>query len=406
MNEPHMAPWWFPANDHPRDKARWTSASRSRGQGGHRQRALGSGASVRGDLATVHWRARRADGAVPRVLRRRAPSRSTGRSRGMPWYVAVSKRAPTAAAGRDDACCSGRRPIIAGWRAARRLSVLDDRRAWSPASPRFRAGEPDPPHLPRLGPGRRRWWCTSSRTSGSATRSSVRTGATSGSTRARDLHGGPVRPRRTAGGPRTTWLRDSYDEHRRATRFWDLRIGDPGAAPHLRRPRSTSAAAMALQALRNRIGDADFWTLLRTWVRERRRRQRLDRGVPGAGRGGQRRGPRRVLRRLVLHAAVGPPTRPPTASAEASSAQPHRQAGHAALELLELGRCRRRPPAARAPRTAPRSAARRSDIRTVVAAEEHDVRPRLLRAPAGTGPTRPGRPRAARSRRPCRRAAR
>ena len=22
MNQPHMAPWWFPANDHPRDKAR------------------------------------------------------------------------------------------------------------------------------------------------------------------------------------------------------------------------------------------------------------------------------------------------------------------------------------------------------------------------------------------------
>ena len=21
MNEPHMATWWFPANDHPRDKA-------------------------------------------------------------------------------------------------------------------------------------------------------------------------------------------------------------------------------------------------------------------------------------------------------------------------------------------------------------------------------------------------
>ena len=21
MNEPHMAPWWFPANDHPLDKA-------------------------------------------------------------------------------------------------------------------------------------------------------------------------------------------------------------------------------------------------------------------------------------------------------------------------------------------------------------------------------------------------
>ena len=23
MNEPHMAPWWFPANDHPLDKARF-----------------------------------------------------------------------------------------------------------------------------------------------------------------------------------------------------------------------------------------------------------------------------------------------------------------------------------------------------------------------------------------------
>ncbi len=22
MNQPHMAPWWFPANDHPLDKAR------------------------------------------------------------------------------------------------------------------------------------------------------------------------------------------------------------------------------------------------------------------------------------------------------------------------------------------------------------------------------------------------
>ena len=27
MNQPHMAPWWFPANDHPRDKARIGSTS-------------------------------------------------------------------------------------------------------------------------------------------------------------------------------------------------------------------------------------------------------------------------------------------------------------------------------------------------------------------------------------------
>ena len=35
MNQPHMAPWWFPANDHPQDKALgWTSPSPSRAASG------------------------------------------------------------------------------------------------------------------------------------------------------------------------------------------------------------------------------------------------------------------------------------------------------------------------------------------------------------------------------------
>ena len=40
MNEPHMAPWWFPANDHPRDRARMDiHVTVPRGHGGGRQRA-------------------------------------------------------------------------------------------------------------------------------------------------------------------------------------------------------------------------------------------------------------------------------------------------------------------------------------------------------------------------------
>ena len=43
----------------------------------------------------------------------------------------------------------------------------------------------------------------------------------------------------------------------------------PGRRPHLRRTRSTTAARMTLQALRNRIGEPDFWTAARALGRPR-----------------------------------------------------------------------------------------------------------------------------------------
>jgi aminopeptidase N len=66
-----------------------------------------------------------------------------------------------------------------------------------------------------------------------------------------------------------TWLTDTYDSYPPGSSLWSLPIDDPGskrlfdAAVYVR-------GAMAVQALRHRIGDTAFWSLLRTWVAQRR----------------------------------------------------------------------------------------------------------------------------------------
>jgi aminopeptidase N len=65
------------------------------------------------------------------------------------------------------------------------------------------------------------------------------------------------------------WLDYWYDTLADDASFWELVVADPGRdqifdwAVYQR-------GGMALQALRHRIGNDDFWRLLRTWVRERR----------------------------------------------------------------------------------------------------------------------------------------
>ena len=71
MNEPHMAPWWFPANDHPRDKALMDisiTVPRDKKVVANGRLRRPQGARRQGDHALA---GRRADGALPRVLRGR-----------------------------------------------------------------------------------------------------------------------------------------------------------------------------------------------------------------------------------------------------------------------------------------------------------------------------------------------
>jgi aminopeptidase N len=64
------------------------------------------------------------------------------------------------------------------------------------------------------------------------------------------------------------WLRRRYDQTGAASSFWDLRIARPGH-DRLFANAVYTRGAMTLQALRNRVGDEDFWAILRTWLSTR-----------------------------------------------------------------------------------------------------------------------------------------
>jgi len=75
-----------------------------------------------------------------------------------------------------------------------------------------------------------------------------------------ETHGG-----RSAQG----WLRTQYRLHPAGARFWRLPIADPGP-DHLFAWAVYDRGAMAVQALRRRIGDADFFGLLQLWTVQHR----------------------------------------------------------------------------------------------------------------------------------------
>src|SRR5690349_12004358 len=94
MNEPHMAPWWFPANDHPLDKA--VVDVRVRVPNGREVVSNGKlrGRKVGKRSTQWHWRAD--EPMVPYLAFFAAGDFAIekGTHRGLPWLVAVSERLP------------------------------------------------------------------------------------------------------------------------------------------------------------------------------------------------------------------------------------------------------------------------------------------------------------------------
>ena len=91
MNEPHMAPWWFPSNDHPLDKA--IVDVRIRVPKGREVISNGElkGRTVGKKSTTWHWRA---DEPMVPYLAFFAAGDFTiaqGTHQGLPWLVAVSQ---------------------------------------------------------------------------------------------------------------------------------------------------------------------------------------------------------------------------------------------------------------------------------------------------------------------------
>ena len=270
MNEPHMAAWWFPANDHPRDKASFDiRITVPRGKD-----VIANGVLVgdrkRKDRHTSHWRA--VEPMAPYLAFFAAgdfEKRSVG-CHGITNYVAVSRHRPAfrghAAKQLADQTCTvisafanvlGPYPFSATGGLVTSLPVT------------FALENQTRPTYPALGgptPGliahelAHQWF-----------------GDSVSVDNWRDiwLNEGFAQYLQTyyltevvGGRSMQDWLTSTYDAFTSEAGFWKLSIDDPGAS-RLFDGAVYTRGSMAVQALRHRIGDSAFWTLLRTWVSSR-----------------------------------------------------------------------------------------------------------------------------------------
>jgi aminopeptidase N len=270
MNEPHMAPWWFPSNDHPRDKARMdirVTVPQGREVISNGRRI---GRTLNNGLATVHWRA--AEPMAPYLAFFAAGSFAVdhGISRGLPWYVAASKQIP-AAQRRVAMIMLRRSPTFVRWLQSQlgTYPFSTTGGVVTSLNPGFSLENQTRPTYPGLDRSStslmvhelaHQWlgdsvsvdhWRDIWLNEGAATFMEVRYAETHGG---RSGH---------------AWLMDNYTSTPRGDPFWNLRIGNPGAA-RMFDSRVYFRGGMALQALRQRIGNADFWRVMRTWVRGHR----------------------------------------------------------------------------------------------------------------------------------------
>ena len=348
----------------------------------------------------------RADGALPRLLRGRYFETRSASCNGITNYVAVSKQPAVfaAASGQD----TGRPDLRDRHRALERARPLPlrrhggrgDRPARWASRWRTRPGRPTrlggldagaggararPPVVRRLGVGHQ------------LARHLAQRGL-------RRVPGEPLLHRVLGGRSMQPGSSTTYDS------FVDdpsgcSSIDDPGSAPRCSTRGSTSGARWRMQALRNRVGDVDFFTLLRTWVSDRRLGNGSRRGLPGA-RGKSVSG--EDLDGVLPRLAARPRSRPAHLPAERSGLTSSRGAGPTGRShAFEPSNSEMSTATTRSPR--PRTAAGSGARRSTSAPSRSRAAPHARRPPPGPRGTRgrpPGRRRGARSRSRCRRAAR
>jgi aminopeptidase N len=272
MGQPHMAAWWFPANDHPRDKARFDVSIRvPRGRqavsnGGLHARTVGRRWTV------FHWRARDPMATYLAFFAAGDFALERGRTAaGTPYVLAVSERLDPAERRRALALLR-RTPVVQAW-LERRLGRYPFR--WTGGlvtslRPGFALENQTRPTYPSLGGAGQDWivahelahqwlgdsvsvrsWRDIWLNEGLATWFEVRW----------DDFGGSA--------SMAEWLSSTWESHADDPSFWDLPVDDPGRT-RLFDEAVYVRGAMTVQALRNRIGGTAVDTLLRRWVAERR----------------------------------------------------------------------------------------------------------------------------------------
>jgi aminopeptidase N len=276
MNQPHMAPWWFPANDHPLDKSHVRMSITVPKD----RQVVGNGRlvdrHVHGGLATTTWEA--AEPMVP-YLAFFAAGRyviERGRTDGRPWYLAVSRTLPTSS--QQEALRLMRRtPQLLHWLEG----VIGDypfaqTGGLTTSLPvTFALENQTRPTYPFLGDGpgavrtvvhelAHQWFGDSVALARWKDIWLNEGWATYFENYYLERHGGPTTDE---------LLRDEYGDIPDGDAFWHHEVADPCPA-HEDCVDSIFASfvyargGMALAALRNRIGDADFSELMHRWVTE------------------------------------------------------------------------------------------------------------------------------------------
>lgn len=266
MNQPHMATWWFPANDHPSDKALFDISTTV--PSGREVIANGNLVSKKKSKGGTTWRWR-ADEPMSSYLAFFAAGDFTiqkGTSNGLPWINAVSQQL---SAGEQRASLKqlGRTPgivhALAGDLGDYPFSVTGGLTTGLPVF--FALENQTRPTYPSVGADNvslvvhelaHQWfgddvavarWRDIWLNEGAATFMEWRYAEQHGAKSAAET------------------MRARYDGIPASDSFWQLSLADPGAA-HIFDEPVYDRGGMALQALRNRIGEEKFWLLIRTWL--------------------------------------------------------------------------------------------------------------------------------------------